>query len=57
MKQVNSDPRVMVVVEIDKMNEKLKKAYSLLEIIQKGLNAVCFTSNSFFVIRVIFFSF
>ncbi|XP_036230121.2 dynein axonemal heavy chain 7 isoform X1 [Bactrocera oleae] len=39
MKQVNSDPRVMVVVEIDKMNEKLKKAYSLLEIIQKGLNA------------------
>lgn len=41
MKQVNSDPRVMVVVEIDKMNEKLKKAYSLLEIIQKGLNAVC----------------
>lgn len=40
MKQVNSDPAVMTVVEIDKMSEKLKKAYNLLEIIQKGLNAV-----------------
>lgn len=40
MKQVNSDPRVMTVVEINKMSENLKKAYNLLEIIQKGLNAV-----------------
>lgn len=39
MKQVASDPRVMVVVQIDKMNEKLKKSYLLLEVIQKGLNA------------------
>ncbi|KAM7353017.1 dynein heavy chain at 36C isoform 1-T1 [Cochliomyia hominivorax] len=39
MKQVNSDPRVMTVVEINKMSENLKKAYNLLEIIQKGLNA------------------
>uniref|UniRef100_A0A1A9WZZ0 Dynein axonemal heavy chain 7 n=1 Tax=Glossina brevipalpis TaxID=37001 RepID=A0A1A9WZZ0_9MUSC len=39
MKQVNADPAVMSVVEIDKMNERLKKAYNLLEIIQKGLNA------------------
>lgn len=40
MKQVNTDCRVMAVVEIDKMSEKLKKAFNLLEIIQKGLNAV-----------------
>lgn len=40
MKQVHSDPSVMSVVEIDKMSEKLKKAFSLLEIIQKGLNTV-----------------
>ncbi|XP_032591888.1 dynein axonemal heavy chain 7 [Drosophila grimshawi] len=39
MKQVAADPRVMTVVQIEKMNEKLKKAYTLLEIIQKGLNA------------------
>jgi len=39
MKQVAQDPKVMVVVQIDKMNDKLKKAYSLLEVIQKGLNA------------------
>ncbi|EDW55574.1 GM17246 [Drosophila sechellia] len=39
MKQVSQDPKVMVVVQIDKMNDKLKKAYSLLEVIQKGLNA------------------
>lgn len=40
MRQVYADPAVMVVVDIDKMSEKLKKAYELLEIIQKGLNAV-----------------
>lgn len=40
MKQVHSDPEVMSVVEIDKMSEKLKKAFNLLEIIQKGLNTV-----------------
>uniref|UniRef100_A0A1A9WZY9 Dynein heavy chain 7, axonemal n=1 Tax=Glossina brevipalpis TaxID=37001 RepID=A0A1A9WZY9_9MUSC len=39
MKQVNADPAAMSVVEIEKMNERLKKAYNLLEIIQKGLNA------------------
>lgn len=41
MKQVQTDPAVMVVVDIDKMSEKLKKAFNLLEIIQKGLNTVC----------------
>lgn len=40
MKQVHSDPSVMSVVEIEKMSEKLKKAFNLLEIIQKGLNTV-----------------
>ncbi|XP_017857964.1 PREDICTED: dynein heavy chain 7, axonemal [Drosophila arizonae] len=39
MKQVSLDSRVMTVVQIDKMNDKLKRAYNLLEIIQKGLNA------------------
>lgn len=40
MRQVYDDPSVMSVVEIDKMSEKLKKAFNLLEVIQKGLNAV-----------------
>ncbi|XP_031619236.1 LOW QUALITY PROTEIN: dynein heavy chain 7, axonemal [Contarinia nasturtii] len=38
MKQVHLDPAVMSVVDIDKMSEKLKKAFQLLEIIQKGLH-------------------
>lgn len=42
MKQVFADPAVMNVVEIERMSEKLKKAYDLLEVIQKGLNAVRF---------------
>lgn len=52
MKQVHFDPSVMSVVEIDKMSEKLKKAFSLLEIIQKGLNTVEFTlfSSDFFFV-------
>lgn len=40
MRQVFSEPSVMSVVEIDKMSEKLKKAFNLLEVIQKGLNTV-----------------
>lgn len=40
MKQVHLDSAVMSVVDIDKMSEKLKKAFSLLEIIQKGLHTV-----------------
>lgn len=38
MKNVQSDPRVLVVVEIDKMLERLKKSFVLLEQIQLGLN-------------------
>lgn len=45
MKVVAADPKVMSVVEIEKMSDKLKKAYNLLEVIQKGLNAV--TSHQF----------
>lgn len=38
MKTVFNDPKVMVVVEIDKMLERLKKCNGLLELIQRGLN-------------------
>lgn len=47
MKQVHLDPSVMSVVDIDKMSQKLKKAFSLLEIIQKGLHTVRFHSDLF----------
>ncbi|GAB0099121.1 Dynein heavy chain [Sergentomyia squamirostris] len=39
MKQVAVDTKVMAVVEIEKMSDRLKKAFNLLEVIQKGLNA------------------
>lgn len=42
MKLVFMEPAVMSVVEIERMSEKLKKAYDLLEVIQKGLNAVSY---------------
>lgn len=38
MKSVNADCKVLSVVEIDKMAERLKKCNNLLEMIQKGLN-------------------
>ncbi|KAL1123751.1 hypothetical protein AAG570_001524 [Ranatra chinensis] len=38
MKTVILDTRVMTVVEIEKMSERLKKSNSLLEVIQRGLN-------------------
>lgn len=49
MKQAHADPAVMSVVEIDKMSEKLKKAFNLLEIIQKGLNTVSQTHLTIFM--------
>lgn len=38
MKTVVMDTKVMVVVEIEKMSERLKKCNALLELIQRGLN-------------------
>ena len=38
LKEAVADPRVMEVVKIDKVLEKLQKGYELLELIQKGLN-------------------
>jgi dynein heavy chain len=38
MKSVVGDPKVLSVVEIDKMLERLKKCSGLLEVIQRGLN-------------------
>ncbi|CAB0035335.1 unnamed protein product [Trichogramma brassicae] len=38
MRTVQIDPRVMRVIEIDKILDRLKKNVALLELIQKGLN-------------------
>ncbi|XP_023289368.1 dynein heavy chain 7, axonemal-like, partial [Orussus abietinus] len=38
MKTVQADPKVLSVVEIEKMLERLKKSTGLLDLIQKGLN-------------------
>ena len=48
MKTVHADPRIFVVVEIDKMLERLKKSYGLLEDIQKGLNEYLERKRLFF---------
>lgn len=38
MKQVYAEPRVLDVIEIDKMSERFKKCNNLLDLIQRGLN-------------------
>lgn len=38
MKTVVMDTKVLAVVEIEKMSERLKKCNALLELIQRGLN-------------------
>lgn len=38
MKCVYAQPRVLDVIEIDKMSERFKKCNTLLELIQRGLN-------------------
>jgi dynein heavy chain, axonemal len=40
MRSAYADTRVLSVLEIDKMSERLKKCFSLLEVILKGLNEV-----------------
>lgn len=38
MSSVVTDPKVMSVVDIEKMLDRLKKSTNLLDLIQKGLN-------------------
>jgi dynein heavy chain len=38
MKLAAGDPKVLAIIKVDKILEKLKKANDLLELIQKGLN-------------------
>lgn len=48
MKSVQAESRVLDVIEIDKLLERLKKSNNLLEIIQRGLNTYLEKKRLFF---------